>query len=108
MNDRVEWIVDSDLGRAWSKLAEVVEQVYPYDSFGVQADGPGFVAWVGGEQRIVEAWSIADPLLEMSVDEPALPSKALLRLAIMISEANGLDILAASARSLVDGSWLKR
>ena len=68
------------LDEAWRAAEAAVRRAYPYKGFGVEADGPGYVAWVGGEERILVAWSVDDPELVANPDIPSSPAKALLRL----------------------------
>jgi hypothetical protein len=70
-------IEDHRLNASWIRLDQAVRRTHPGMSFGVSADGPGYVAWIGGEERLVSAWSVDDPELVNNPDHPSSPAKAI-------------------------------
>lgn len=74
--------VTPTLDEAWTIVDVLCQEHYPGISFGVAIDGPGYVAWVGGEYRIIDAWSVNDfEMVGNDIDVPSSPTRALLRLA---------------------------
>lgn len=81
----------ASLGAQWDKLEVFVKWHFPGKGFGVQADGPGWVAWVGNEDRIISAWSHGDPELGAGYDLEPSATRAVQKLVEMIQGGKRAD-----------------
>ena len=74
-----------DMAKAWAE-AEAALRAHPrlrYHGIGVALDGPGYVAWVGHNERDLAVWSHNDPSLAGATEE-ASPADALRALAALL------------------------